>query len=142
MHRSSSSLQGAKVKYKKAIGYLQDGKKTSFIFVLKPERSSITETYRSMEELSKLGIKTSTLIINGVLPAEAATDAFFRKKKAEEDIMLEEIKRDFVLNELQYPLQDTEINGLDSLQSVASYLFDGKKISVHTASEKASRSNR
>ncbi len=137
----SSSLQGAKVKYKKAIGYLQDGEKTSFIFVLKPERSSITETYRSMEELSKLGIKTSTLIINGVLPAEAATDAFFRKKKAEEDIMLEEIKRDFVLNELQYPLQDTEINGLDPLQSVASYLFDGKKISVHTASEKASGSN-
>jgi arsenite-transporting ATPase len=93
----SSSLQGAKVKYKKAIGYLQDGKKTSFIFVLKPERSSINETNRSMEELSKLGIKTSTLIINGVMPAEAATDAFFKKKKAEEDTMLEEIKRNFVI---------------------------------------------
>jgi arsenite-transporting ATPase len=94
-----------------------------------------------MEELSKLGIKTSTLIINGVLPVEAATDAFFKKKKAEEDTMLEEIKRDFVLNELQYPLQNTEINGLESLQSVASYLFDGKKTSVHIATEKTSASN-
>ncbi len=133
----SSSLQGAKVKYKKAIGYLQDGKKTSFIFVLKPERSSITETNRSMEELSKLGIKTSTLIINGVMPIEAATDKFFKKKKAEEDLMLEEIERDFVINELLYPLQNTEINGLDALQSVASYLFDGKQVQVHSVSEKA-----
>ncbi len=129
----SSSLQGAKAKYKKAIGYLQDGAKTSFIFVLKPERSSIIETNRSMEELSKLGIKTNSLIINGVLPTEAATDAFFRKKKAEEDKMLEEIKHDFVLSELQYPLQDTEINGVDALESVASYLFDNRKVNVrHT----------
>ena len=135
----SSSLQGAALKYKKAIGYLQDGTKTSFIFVLKPERSSITETNRSMEELDKLGIKTSTLIINGVLPAEAATDAFFKKKKAEEDAMLDEIKRGFVLNELQYPLQNTEINGLDALQSVASYLFEGKREKVHGISEKSTR---
>jgi arsenite-transporting ATPase len=132
----SSSLQGAKAKYKKAIGYLQDGSKTSFIFVLRPERSSIVETNRSMEELSKLGIRTNSLIINGVLPAEAATDAFFQKKKADEDRMLEEIKRDFVLNELQYPLQDTEINGVDALASVASYLFDGHKVKVHAAPEK------
>jgi len=137
----SSSLQGAKAKYKKAIGYLQDGSKTSFIFVLKPERSSIIETNRSMEELSKLGIRTNSLIINGVLPAEVATDAFFQKKKKEEDRMLEEIKSDFVLNELQYPLQDTEINGVDALESVASYLFDGRKVQVHKASEKARASS-
>jgi arsenite-transporting ATPase len=133
----SSSLQGAKVKYKKAIGYLQDGMKTSFIFVLKPERSSIIETNRSMEELSKLGIRTNSLIINGVLPAYAATDAFFQKKKVEEDRMLAEIKRDFVLNELQYPLQDTEIIGVDALESVAAYLFEDRKVRVHQAPEKA-----
>lgn len=131
----SSSLQGAKAKYKKAIGYLQDGKKTSFIFVLKPERSSIVETNRSMEELSKLGIRTNSLIVNGVLPQEAATDAFFRKKKADEDKMLAEIKGDFVLNELQYPLQDTEINGIDALESVASYLFDNRNVKVSHAPE-------
>jgi len=137
----SSSLQGAKVKYKKAIGYLQDGMKTSFIFVLKPERSSIIETNRSMEELSKLGIKTNSLIINGVLPAYAATDAFFQKKKVEEDRMLAEIKRDFVLNELQYPLQDTEIIGVDALESVAACLFEDRKMRVHQSPEKAHASS-
>jgi len=137
----SSSLQGAKVKYKKAIGYLQDGIKTSFIFVLKPERSSIIETNRSMEELSKLGIRTNSLIINGVLPAYAATDAFFQKKKVEEDRMLAEIKRDFVLNELQYPLQDTEIIGVDALESVAAYLFEDRKVRVHQVPGKAHASS-
>ena len=132
----SSSLQGAKEKYKKAIGYLQDGKKTSFIFVLKPERSSIIETNRSMEELTKLGIRTNSLIINGVLPANVATDAFFRRKTEEEDRMLEEIKGEFVLNKMQYPLQETEINGVDSLESVASYLFEGREEQVHEVSEK------
>ncbi|MBI0583209.1 MAG: TRC40/GET3/ArsA family transport-energizing ATPase [Methanomassiliicoccus sp.] len=131
----SSSLQGAKVKYKKAIGYLQDGKKTSFIFVLKPERSSILETNRSMEELSKLGIKTNSLIINGVLPASAATDAFFRKKKEGEDKMLEEIKDEFVLNKMQYPLQATEINGVDALASVASLLYEGQEENMSMAPE-------
>ena len=126
----SSSLQGAKAKYKKAIGYLQDGKKTSFIFVLKPEKSSILETNRSMEELSGLGINTTSLIINGVLPTEAATDEFFRNKKAEESRMLDEIRKEFVLRTLQYPLQETEINGVDTLASVASYLFEGKDIKV------------
>ena len=134
----SSSLQGAKAKYKKAIGYLQDGMKTSFIFVLKPERSSISETNRSMEELSKLGIKTNSLIINGVLPAKVATDAFFKKKKEEEDRMLKEIKDDFVQNELQYPLQENELNGVDALESVASYLFEGHKVPMRKGAEKVS----
>ena len=126
----SSSLQAAKGKYKKAIGYLQDGAKTSFIFVLRPEKSSIIETNRSMDELSKLGIKTNSLIINGVLPADVATDAFFKKKKEEENKMLGEIRGEFTLNKLQYPLQDTEIIGVDALESVASYLFDGKRAPV------------
>jgi len=131
----SSSLQGAKAKYKKAIGYLQDDAKTSFIFVLKPERSSIIETNRSMEELSKLGIKTDSLIINGVLPPDVATDAFFRKKKEEEDRLLAQIKKEFVLNEMKYPLQETELNGVDALESVASYLFEGSGAQVRSVLE-------
>lgn len=77
----SSSLHGAKMKYKKATVQLQNQDKTTFIFVLKPEGSSIAETNRSMRELSNLGIKTSLLIINGVLPDEAITDDFFRRRK-------------------------------------------------------------
>jgi arsenite-transporting ATPase len=133
----SSSLQGAKMKYKKAIGYLQDGIKTTFIFVLKPERSSIVETNRSMEELSKLGIRTNLLMINGVLPEEAVTDAFFKKKKDEERRMLKEINDEFAVCKMQYPLQDSEINGLDALESVGAYLFEGRRASIPSGSAAA-----
>jgi arsenite-transporting ATPase len=133
----SSSLQGAKMKYKKAIGYLQDGIKTTFIFVLKPERSSIVETNRSMEELSKLGIRTNLLMINGVLPEEAVTDSFFKKKKDEERRMLREINDEFAVSKLEYPLQDSEIIGLDALISVGMCLFEGGRASVHSDSPTA-----
>ncbi len=130
----SSSLQGAKAKYKKAVGNLQDGNITTFIFVLRPERSSIIETNRSMEELSKLGIKTNLLIINGVLPWDAVTDPFFKRKKDEESRMLAEINEGFALDKIEYPLQEIEINGVDALELVASNLFEGSKTRLHRRS--------
>jgi len=123
----SSSLQGAKMKYKKAIEVLQDSKKTTFIFVLKPEKSSVAETNRSMEELSKLGISTDIIIVNGVLPDEAVTDKFFEKKKENEREMLDKIKNTFPMKKLYFPLIDMELNGVDSLKEVGRYLFEGGK---------------
>ena len=67
----SSSLQGAKLKYEKAISYLQDSAKTSFVFVLKAENLSILETERSRQELGALGIKINLLIINGLFPCRS-----------------------------------------------------------------------
>lgn len=64
----SSSLQGAKLKYEKAISHLQDSAKTSFVFVLKAENLSILETQRSRQELGELGIKINLLILNGLFP--------------------------------------------------------------------------
>ncbi len=121
----SSSLQGAKMKYKKAIGYLQNRARTTFVFVLKPEGSSIAETNRSMRELSNLGIRANLLIVNGVLPDDAVTDEFFRKRKEQERAILKEIDADFVMSKIQFPLQDSEISGVESLEYVGRYLFDG-----------------
>lgn len=129
-----ASLQSQRVKYEKAIAYLQDRKKTSFIFVLKPENLSILETKRSSEELSKLGIETSLLIINGILPEEACTDDFFRRKKIEENKILERIDRELSpLPRVRYPLQDQEVSGIDLLKRVAMFIFDGEKGTAATA---------
>lgn len=123
-----ASLQGAKAKYEKAISYLQDRSRTAFVFVLKPENSSILETKRSGEELSKLGISTSFLIINGLLPEEACTDAFFRKKKEEEGRIVARIESGFAgLEKIYYPLKDGEVAGIEMLQAVGSFVYEGKK---------------
>ncbi len=124
----SSSLTGAKERYDEALSYLRDGKKTSFIFVLKPERLSLIETKRSTEELSKLGVKTSLLIVNGVLPDEAVTDKFFQKIKNDEENEITRINDEFKGVEIVlYPLNDGEVNGLQSLETVGAYLFEGKR---------------
>jgi arsenite-transporting ATPase len=123
-----ASLQSAKAKYEKAIAYLQDRNRTSFVFVLKPENSSILETKRSGEELSKLGISTSFLIVNGILPAEACTDDFFRKKKLDEEGIIARIETEFPsLEKIYYPLRDGEVSGIEMLNAVGSFVYEGKK---------------
>jgi arsenite-transporting ATPase len=125
----SSSLQSAKEKYDEALSYLRDGKKTSFVFVLKPERLSIVETKRSAHELSKLGVHTSLLIVNGILPDEAATDKFFENIKKAQAIELDHINGEFKgVEKVLYPLHDGEIKGKKSLAAVGRFLFEGVKI--------------
>ncbi|MDD1721074.1 MAG: TRC40/GET3/ArsA family transport-energizing ATPase [Euryarchaeota archaeon] len=123
----SASLQGAKLKYETAIAYLQDGDATSFVFVLRPENSSILETKRSAAELSKLGITTSFLIINGMLPEAASTDRFFKKKWDEEQAIVKRIEDEFEGKKLVYPLRDSEISGLSFLESVGQTLYENRK---------------
>ena len=123
----SSSLTGAKAKYDEALAYLRDGEKTSFIFVLKPEHLSIVETRRSSDELAKLGIHTSLLIVNGVLPYEAATDAFFKNVREQQQMELDRIDAEFSgTRRVRYPLKDGEVKGKKSLEVVGKYLFEGK----------------
>jgi arsenite-transporting ATPase len=120
-----ASLQTAKSKYEKAISYLQDSDKTSFIFVLKPEHSSVLEVNRSSKEIGKLGIKTTFLIVNGVLPEEACTDEFFKKKKEQESSVIAEINNEFKMPAVFYPLKNSEVSGLNLLESAGSFLYDG-----------------
>lgn len=123
-----ASLASAKLKYEKAISYLQDKDRTSFIFVLKPENSSLLETKRSLEELNKLGINISALIINGILPKEECDDEFFRNKKKEEQKIVKKIKTEFKnLPKTFYPLMDSEVSGIELLDKVGRFLFSGER---------------
>lgn len=122
-----ASLQNAKSRYEKAISYLQDDAKTSFIFVLKPESSSLLETKRSSDELSKLGIKINILIINGILPEEACTDEFFKKKKEDEQKIVKKINETFpAIQKLFYQLRDSEVSGLELLEAAGKFLYEAK----------------
>ena len=133
----SSSLQGAKQKYETAIAHLQDSDETSFIFVLKPEHSSILETKRSSAELSKLGIKTTFFIVNGILPEAASTDRFFKKKWDEEQAIVKRIEDEFEGKKLFYPLRDSEVSGLPLLESVGKTLYENLKESTVVSEEAA-----
>jgi len=137
----SSSLQGAKLKYEKAIAHLQDGEGTSFVFVLRPENSSILETKRSAAELSKLGIKTTFFIVNGLLPEAVSSDSFFKKKWDAEQAIVKRIEGEFEGTKLFYPLKDSEVAGLPLLESVGQTLYENLKESTAVSAEAATDSN-
>lgn len=129
-----ASLQTAKSKYEKAIRYLQDENRTSFIFVLRPENASLLETKRSSEEVAKLDIATSALIVNGLLPDEACTDKFFMKKKEGEQKIVKKINSEFKdIKKIFYPLKAFEVSGLELLEVVGKSLYEGKEKEVMTA---------
>ncbi len=120
-----ASLQSSKQKYEKAISYLQNPARTLFVFVLKPENSSVLETKRSTSELSGLGVETGLLVINGLLPEKYCTDEFFRKRKSEEQKAIGKIESEFAkIKKIYMPMRQREVGGIGSLESFAGTLFD------------------
>jgi len=127
----SASLQSAKSKYEKAILYLQNNDKTSFVFVLRPENLSILETNRSSKELVKSGIKTSILIVNGILPEEVCTDEFFKKKREEQQKAIKRIQNEFKgIQMMFFSLLESEVSGLNLLKQIGDFLYENKKQTI------------
>ena len=134
----SASLQQSKAKYDKAISYLQDTHRTTFVFVMKPEQLSLNETLRSVTELSKLNIPTSMVFVNGCLPDEAVTDSFFNNRKKKEQDIITEAEKVLTAPKFFFPLLDSEIKGATPLYAVGSYIFDDKKDALSVLSRKNS----
>lgn len=87
------NIQDSKEKYDRAIELLKDEKRTEFIFVMHPESSSIRETQRASKELREIGINTSSLIVNGIIPKEECNNPFFKKRGEMQQKHLKEIQQ-------------------------------------------------
>jgi len=122
----AAAIQDAKHKYERAMLTLRDGGQTSFVFVLHPEATSIKETKRAMDELGKLGIHTHRLIINGIVPPQAADgNDLFAGRRVMQAGYLGRIERELPLPTQRMYLLDDEIKGADKLRQVGRLLFDG-----------------
>ena len=69
-----SGLEKHRETYQGAVEALADRRKTSLILVARAQEITLAEANRSAAELQDLGINPSVLVVNGVLPAQAATD--------------------------------------------------------------------
>ncbi len=142
----AAAIKDAKEKYERALGVMRDASKTTFTFVLMPEATPINETLRATAELLKLDIHTHALIVNGIIPAEEGSNAFFQKRVAMQDRYLDLIEKALPQPKRFMPLLDGEIKGVDALREVAGVLLDGTKprsrgslsAPVHTARRPAS----
>lgn len=69
-----SGLEKNRQTYHDAVAVLSNPERTSLVLVARAQISTLREANRSTGELLEMGIKPSLLVINGILPAHAATD--------------------------------------------------------------------
>ncbi len=118
----AAAIQSAKFKYERALAILRDPAQTRFTFVLHPEAIAIHETRRAIGELGKLDIHTHELIINGIIPPEATSNALFAARADMQAGYLSQIERDLPYAARRMFLMDGEIKGIERLRTVAALL--------------------
>ena len=119
------TIQDAKEKYDKATEVLRDPEKTKFVFVMRPDDLSLYETIRASKELETIGVRSSEIIINGILPAEVCEIDFFKRKYEAQQKVIREIEKTFASPKRYVYLRDTDIKGIEGLKSIGEELYEG-----------------
>ena len=120
----AAALAESKAKFDRAITAMRDSKQTSFVFVLRPEATSIYEAERSISELLKLGIKSQELIVNGIYPQNACDNPFMLRRFAKQQEFLSQIKHGFSVPVTLVELDANEIKGKESLLELGRRLYE------------------
>ncbi len=114
-----------KSRFKEVIDMMQDINQTTFSFVMYPESTPIEEASRAMEELLTIGVPTSLVVANFILPDSVITNDFLKQRKAMEKKYLEEMDRRFTAPIIQLPLLVDDLIGKKKLKE-AGFLLYGK----------------
>lgn len=114
-----------KSRFKEVIDMMQDIEQTTFSFVMYPESTPIEEASRAMEELLTIGIPTSLVVANFILPVSIITNDYLKQRKAMQDKYLAEMDRRFTAPIVQLPLLVDDLIGKEKLKQ-AGYLLYGK----------------
>jgi len=122
-----ASIQENKVKYDEATKLLGDAERTTFIFVLQPEETSLYETKRSSEELKPIGVKNIELIINGMLPEEVCEHPFFKSRFDMQQKYIKQTEEQFPVKIRKMYQRDGEIKGVKRLLNIEKDLFANSK---------------
>jgi arsenite-transporting ATPase len=119
-------IQDSKQKYDDAIARLRDTGRTQFIFVMQAEQTSLEETSRSIAELAALGVVTSRIIVNGLIPEAETVNPFFRKRRDMQQTYLKRARQLYAGTPVQtMELLDSEIKGVAMFRKCAPMLFQG-----------------
>ncbi len=118
-----ASIQENKVKYDEATRLLGDAERTTFMFVLQPEETSVYETKRSSKELNEIGVKNVELIINGMLPEEVCEHPFFKSRFEMQQKYIKIIESDFPIKIRKMYQRDGEIKGVERILNIEKDLF-------------------
>jgi arsenite-transporting ATPase len=104
---------------------LLDEDRTSARLVVNPARVVVEEGRRSFAYLSLYGVATDAVIVNRVLPPEAA-HGWFARWAEKESAELSEIEASFPVPRFLAPLRPFEVRGREALEALAAELYGGR----------------
>lgn len=108
-----------KERFDKVIEMMKNKEKTTFAFVMYPEKTPIIEAYRASQELKSAGIETQMVVANLIIPEEQATTEFFKNRRYMQEKYLVEIKNTFNSAKIvRVPMYDKEVKGLEMLKNI------------------------
>jgi arsenite-transporting ATPase len=97
---------------------------TSVRIVLTPERVVIDEARRAYTELSLFEVSCDAVVMNRLLPEQAANEAFFRDASELQQQRHLEVEQTFApLPVLDSPLMDDEVIGVEALAALGERVF-------------------
>ena len=114
-----------KSRFKEVIDMMQDINQTTFSFVMYPESTPIEEASRAMEELLTIGVPTSLVIANFILPDSIVTNDYLKKRKAMQDKYLKEMDTRFTAPIVKLSLLPDDLIGKEKLEQ-AGFMLYGK----------------
>jgi arsenite-transporting ATPase len=109
-----------------ALQLLRDPARTSFALIVYPETTPIAEARRASGELDDLGIGTALVVCNQILPEEACTNSFFRRRRAMQQEHLASIGKTFPgVASLPLTQRAGDVRGVGALRDLARELYGG-----------------
>lgn len=119
----ADELDKMKERIKIARDILSDPKKTHYVIVSIPEAMSILESERSLKTLKEYKIPVETMIVNKIIPQNAAC-RFCSDKRKQQLKRVQEIREKFShLNIMLLPLFKDEVHGFKMLEKVGKSLY-------------------
>jgi arsenite-transporting ATPase len=112
-----------KSRFGEVIAMMQDRYRTTFSFVMYPESTPIEEAYRAMDDLKEIGVSTSLVVANLVLPEAVITNDYLRKRRAMQEKYLAEMKSRFNAPIVQLPLMAEDLMGKEKLTEAGKAMF-------------------
>ena len=101
---------------------LMDGDRTTARLVVNPARVVVEETRRSFAYLSLYGVATDAVVVNRLLPAEAA-GGYLARWAERERVELDSIEASFPIPQFRAPLYPRELRGIEDLARLARDVF-------------------
>jgi arsenite-transporting ATPase len=122
--------------YDEVIETMKDPERSTFAFVMYPEYTPMMEAYRAAADLKdQVGIETSLVVANYLLPEEYGDNAFFENRRAQQAEYLGEISDRFDVPMMLAPLRQDEPVGLDELRAFGEEVTGLDDITEETEAE-------